>query len=1616
MRTIGALTFCIAMLVSVAATAAPRDDGIPAPIPDAGSAGGPPPGLADRDADGLSDSLQAAIDVAAPGDKFDVVVTFSAPGWNAARAGRSVGPFRAKREFRIIRGFAASMTGAQVQALAGTPAVSRIEEDFQVTVNLDGATADFGSDGAQMDFVVDGSGALLGRPIGICVIDTGVNAQHEQLDNGKVVAFFDAINGLTTPYDDHGHGTHVASIAVGDGVGGTDAAKYQGVAPGTALYVAKSLDGNGFGSDSQVIAGVEWCAAQAGVDILSISIGTVEGSDGSDSLSQATNCAADPNWSTVCATSGAAPETVGSPGAAEKPITVAAVANPSGDGRGVYLAAFSSRGPTLDGRIKPDISAPGMRIAAANFLLPTWYVNTSGTSMATPFVSGVAALMLDANPELRLTDPISGKLPVDRIRDILAATAQDRGPDGPGGGTKDHEYGFGLVDAYAAVAEASGLAPSQYSPTRLPLHLRAQGSVTNLGSWLSDPFRVAGDGTPVAATIMIEGKLTCTLGGFGICNLLGTGWGWDPDLDMQLLDADTGLPVAAEAGDLTLSECPLAGEFCGASRQETVYYLPPGPGRYQIRVYAFDGGGSFALELSGFDIGLFADAGPDQTVFDTDANGSETVTLDGSASVHNDGIIVAYEWTENGLAIATGATPTVDLGIGIHAIVLTVTDDSGNTESDNVVIDLQSNQTPLANAGPDQTIGDNDGDGTVAVTLNGGASVDPDGGSILSYQWSKDGAAVGSGQTLALTLPIGPHQFALTVIDNGGASATDTMTVTVLANRLPVADAGPDQNVSDSDGNNTEIVVLDGGASSDPDGPILSYGWTKDGSAVGSGATVSLTLAVGVHDFTLTVTDEAGQTAADAVRVTVLANQPPIADAGPDVFLTDRDGSGAEIVTLDAGGSSDPDGSSLSYAWSEGGVTIGSAATLTVTREVGTHDFTVTVTDEAGAASSDTATVIVNPDPLAPKTVFLSHLDGADGATTATDDSGKGHALDFIDTAQIDTAASHSGGASALFNGADTTFISIADSDDWHFGAGQFTVEAWVRFASLSTYSTLINGSDFATDQISWLIDWTTANQLRLLYSPDGTNAKRVTLATTWTPTVGAWHHIAVDRDANNNLRIYVDGEVLLNNVVTAAFHNAASDLKIGAFHDGWIDEVRLTKGVARYQGAFSAPNRPVTADDIVLVAHLDGPDGATTAVDESGKDHALNFAGTAQIDTAESRFGGASVLFDAAVTTFISAPDSDDWHFGAGAFTVDGWVRFASLGSYSAMFNGSDFAADQISWLVDWTTDNQLRFLYSPDGSNASRVALTAAWTPTVGAWHHVAVDRDANDNLRVYVDGKILINQVVTAAFHNAAADLEIGQFHNGWIDELRVIKGAALYAGPFTPPAAAPDFNNVVLLSHLDGADGATTANDESNGNHALSFLGVAQIDTAESRFGGASALFDAAGTTLISVPDSDDWHFGAAPFTVEAWVQFASLGSYSALFNGSDFGASQISWLIDWTTANQLRFLYSPDGTNASRSTLATAWTPTVGAWHHIAVDRDNSGRLRIYVDGAVLLEADVTAAFHNAATDLKIGAPHDGWIDELRVSKGVAQYGGPFVPPDAPHPGAAATAVAASVTR
>jgi hypothetical protein len=212
--------------------------------------------------------------------------------------------------------------------------------------------------------------------------------------------------------------------------------------------------------------------------------------------------------------------------------------------------------------------------------------------------------------------------------------------------------------------------------------------------------------------------------------------------------------------------------------------------------------------------------------------------------------------------------------------------------------------------------------------------------------------------------------------------------------------------------------------------------------------------------------------------------------------------------------------------------------------------------------------------------------------------------------------------------------------------------------------------------------------------------------------------------------------------------------------------------------------------------------------------------------------------------------------------------------------------------------------------------------------------------------------------------------------------------------------PNFANVSLLLHMDGANGSTTFTDSSSNPKTVSRFGDAQISTAQSKFGGASAYFDGTGDYL-SVPGDNDFAFGTGDFTVEFWLRQDFVGS-----SNRDIVTFGPNWEI-YTSATGQVFLWN-GSTNIINSATGVI---SANTWHHVAVTR-SSGNVRLFVDG---VQRGSTAAgnstnFTNAQAFYVNFYPGNFWrligyVDELRLTKGVARYTANFTPPTGPFPDA-----------
>ncbi len=379
----------------------------------------------------------------------------------------------------------------------------------------------------------------------------------------------------------------------------------------------------------------------------------------------------------------------------------------------------------------------------------------------------------------------------------------------------------------------------------------------------------------------------------------------------------------------------------------------------------------------------------------------QTITLSAGSVSDPDGQTLSYSWTQTGgpavsLNNPSSATPSFSAPNSGGTLTFSVVISDGiSSVTKTVTVTLTIDAAPTADAGPNQTLA-NVAPGTL-VTLDGTGSSDPEGGA-LKYTWRQISGPVVTLQNAntatpsftyppentnvarARSVPIvgSPVEnlvFGLIVSDGAQDSAESTVQITINTNLTPEANAGVDQTVIGL--TNGDTVILDGSASSDPDGDALTYAW----SVVSGAATIQDPTAVKptlvyqgsntdgtdeVVEVELVVSDGAASSKADTVSITFQDNRAPVADAGSDLSGINA----GDVVTLNGGGSSDPDGDALTYQWTQVSgpqVTLSDATSVSpsftapdVTSE-STLTFQLVVSDGSDQSPPATVSVAVRP-------------------------------------------------------------------------------------------------------------------------------------------------------------------------------------------------------------------------------------------------------------------------------------------------------------------------------------------------------------------------------------------------------------------------------------------------------------------------------------------------------------------------------------------------------------------------------------------------------------------------------------------------------------------------------
>lgn len=320
-----------------------------------------------------------------------------------------------KYKLPMIDAYVIEIDESNLDKIKNLEGLIRVEMDTHITAQMNRVGDSIEASWAHQNNIT-------GKGVGVAVVDTGLGLHRDFIENGnRVKAFKDILNKRKDPYDDNGHGTHVCGIIGGNGY--SSKGKYIGIAPECNLIGVKVLDHRGDGNISDVLAGLQWIIdnrKRYNIRVVNISVGTSvkENMDENSLLVQGVNAVWDNGIVVVVAAgnNGPGPMSISTPGISRKVITVGS----SDDNMAVEVFGsrtkdYSGRGPTPYCIKKPDIVAPGSNIVSCNINnyrnsssvnrlgvanSPMMYTIKSGTSMATPVVSGAIALLLSNRPEL----------------------------------------------------------------------------------------------------------------------------------------------------------------------------------------------------------------------------------------------------------------------------------------------------------------------------------------------------------------------------------------------------------------------------------------------------------------------------------------------------------------------------------------------------------------------------------------------------------------------------------------------------------------------------------------------------------------------------------------------------------------------------------------------------------------------------------------------------------------------------------------------------------------------------------------------------------------------------------------------------------------------------------------------------------------------------------------------------------------------------------------------------------------------------------------------------------------------------------------------------------------
>ena len=602
-------------------------------------------------------------------------------------------------------------------------------------------------------------------------------------------------------------------------------------------------------------------------------------------------------------------------------------------------------------------------------------------------------------------------------------------------------------------------------------------------------------------------------------------------------------------------------------------------------------------------------------------------------------------------------------------------------------------------------------------------------------------------------------------------------------------------------------------------------------------------------------------------------------------------------------------------------------------------------------------------------------------------------------------------GWSNYFSG--SSYLSAAANTAFDLGSSDFTIEAWAYFSSFAAANGNVVISKGAVSSVGadfYSLQASSAGAILFFF---GSSAPVLTGSTL---SANTWTHLAVTR-SGTSFTLWVNG-VSSNTATSSTTLSSGGPCIIGSqSYDpgaadrsiyGYISNARIVKGTAVYASAFTPQTTPltnITNTSILTCQSNRFVDNSTNAfaltVGGGGSTSVQAFSPFLPAAAYDTAVVGGSGYFDGSGDYLNFTDSANDLDLGGLVASFEAWVypTSAAATQHFAYKHGgaaSWSASNGIEYAIAFDI-NKFYFVYNNGGSPAF---ITGATTRQPYQWHHVVVATDASNNMALFVNGvregtaTNAITKPTTRTTITIGVNVSGGEPIFGYVSGQRFIKGSGAYdptQSTITVPTAPPtNITNTALLLNYTNAGIYDSAS-----KNVLETVGNAQVSTTQAKWGTTSMYFDGTGDAL-NFRSNDILAFGTGDWTVEFWVYHASLTGQQS-YVGDTPGNTNGPYIYK-DTSHKIGLYYSAQILTATNAISATTW-------YHVAIARA-SGTVRLFINGTQ--EATAADSTNLSVPIQWVGADgtsgyFNGYIDDLRITKGYARYTANFTAPTAAFP-------------